>query len=66
MLDFITSLTDEELDAVAAGATASVTVEATAIGLTKAEVLGTQTVAAETTKTGEAAVAVTSFTVTTA
>jgi len=66
MLSYMTTLTDEELDAVAAGATVKVDVTATATGLTKADITGTETLKAETTKTGEAASATTSFTVTTA
>jgi len=66
MLAYMTTLTDEELDAVAAGASVSVKVEATAAGLTKADIVGTEKLTATTTKTGEAASATTIFTVTTA
>ena len=54
MLAFVVELNDEELDAVAAGATVSVTTSATATGLTAADIKSTTTATATTTKTSEA------------
>jgi len=66
VLEFITTLTDEELDAVAAGANVTFTVEATATGLTQADIVSTTKITATTTKAGEAASVTSSTTVTTA
>jgi hypothetical protein len=55
MLAYITTLTDEELDAVAAGATVTWNTQATATGLTKATINVSTTVSATTTKTSEEA-----------
>jgi len=66
MLAYITTLTDEELDAVAAGATVKWTGNITATGLTKADIVGTTTIKAETTKTSEAASVGFEYAVTTA
>ena len=51
----ITILTDEELDAVAAGAKVSWSGKLSAAGLNTADVTGTTTITATTTKTDEAA-----------
>jgi hypothetical protein len=66
MLAYITTLADEELDAVAAGASVKWTGSATATGLTKADIVGTTTIKAETTKTSEASSVTFSYEVTTA
>ena len=66
MLEFIATLTDEELDAVAAGANVTFTFEATATGLTQADIVSTTKITAATTKAGEAASVTSSTTVTTA
>jgi hypothetical protein len=66
MLEFVTTLIDEELDAVAAGASVSFTLSATARGLTQADIVGRVTANAETTKTTEAADGEAELTVTTA
>jgi hypothetical protein len=55
MLAYITTLTDEELDAVAAGATVTWRTSATATGLTKASINVSTKASATTTKTSEAA-----------
>jgi hypothetical protein len=55
MLAYITTLTDEELDAVAAGATVSFNNQFKATGLTLASIKVTTTASATTTKTTEEA-----------
>jgi hypothetical protein len=66
MLEYITILTEEELDAVAAGASLKVDINTTATGLTKADIVGTETLKAVTTKTSEASSSTVNYTVTTA
>jgi hypothetical protein len=55
MLAYTRTLTDEELDAVAAGATATWNTQTTATGLTKATINVSTTASATTTKTSEEA-----------
>jgi len=62
----ITILTDEELDAVAAGAKVSWSGNVTATGLNQADVTGTTTIRAATTKTTEEASVEFGYSVTTA
>ena len=66
MLEFITDLTDDELEAVAAGATVRWSGSVAGTGLTKADIVGTTKTTAETTKTNESASVAFEYTVTTA
>ena len=66
MLAHVTILTDEELDAVAAGATVKFNGKLTATGLTKADTVATTNATAKTTKTTEDATADFMYSVTTA